>query len=405
MRLVLKMLMRCIERGNKMSENNIVFPCIKVEQPLGEFFIASIPYDVLCEITWVDVRRIEGERGFETYLGIQRPLKKNRVKDLSEYVNTPDSCFPTAVILAIPPQCVSYDQKESIMRLFEGEDDEGNIIDIRKIAKVIDGQHRIEGLRRFKGNIFEINVSIFVDMDIADQAYLFSTVNLAQTKVNKSLVYDLFALAKNRSPQKTCHNIAVALDDTTGSPFYERIKRLGVSTEGRFNETVTQATVVQAIMKYISDNPQRDRSDYLRRSKPKIVSGKDNDRFIFRNMFIDEKDNEITDIIWNFFEAVKQRWPKAWDYSGRGLMLNKTNGFKALMRFLKPVYLHYTKPGGVPKKDEFFEMFERIDMGDKEFNVETFKPGSSGESALYKTLMEKSEIVEFNTSQERLFDE
>ena len=268
---------------------SISFPCIKIKQPLGEFYLARLTHNEICEITWVDVRRIEGERGFETYLGIQRPLKKSRVKDLSQYVLTPDACFPTGVILAVDANCASYNDNNNVMTLTEYAEDGKKLIKFDQIAKVIDGQHRIEGLRAYTGKSFDINVSIFVDMDIADQAYLFSTVNLAQTKVNKSLVYDLFDLAKSRSPQKTCHNIAVALDKNESSPFYQRIKRLGVATEGRFNETITQATFVQSLMRYISDNPEKDRAIYLKGSVPELTHGKELEKFIFRNMFIEEK--------------------------------------------------------------------------------------------------------------------
>jgi hypothetical protein len=39
-------------------------------------------------------------------------------------------------------------------------------------------------------------------------------------------VYDLTELAKTRSPHKTCHDVAVVLDNESSSPFYQRIKRL-----------------------------------------------------------------------------------------------------------------------------------------------------------------------------------
>ena len=86
-----------------------------------------------------------------------------------------------------------------------------------------------------------------------------------------SQAYDLYDLAKARSPQKVCHNIAVALDQNTKSPFYQRIKRLGVATEGRFNETLTQATFIESLMPY---NPKdlepslrpQDRESLVRRS-------------------------------------------------------------------------------------------------------------------------------------------
>jgi DGQHR domain-containing protein len=266
----------------------------------------------------------------------------------------------------------------------------------RDIAKVLDGQHRIEGLRDFIGESFEVNVSIFIDADIADQAYIFSTVNLTQTKVNRSLAYDLFDLAKSRSPQKTCHNIAVALDQSDGSPFFERIKRLGVSTEGRFYETITQATFVQSLIVYIcKDQLQQitDRDTFLKSNTPPKANAEDLKQQIFRNMFIDEKDLEIASIIWNYFDAVKEKWSTAWEGMGRGNILNKTNGFKAFMRFLRPAYLFLKKPGDVPSKKEFLEIFERIDLKDAEFTIDKFKPGSTGESELYRTLISKSKIA------------
>jgi len=378
---------------------SIKFPCIKVNQPIGTFYIASIDNKTLCNITNFDVRRILREkRDVETYLGIQRPLVPRRVKEISSYVNTIDACFPTAVILAVPAVCVEHDKNKKEMVLSNylepGEGEEK--IYFGDIAKVLDGQHRIEGLRNFQNGSFDINVSIFIDIDIAEMAYVFSTVNLAQTKVNRSLAYDLFDLAKSKSPQKTCHNIAVAIDNNEKSPFYKRIKRLGVSTEGRFNESITQATFVQSLIVYICKDiiqQQQDRDTYLRGKKLPLENADELQRLIFRNMFIQDKELEIADVIWNFFDAVKEKWAKAWEDKGRGIMLNKTNGFKGFMRFLKPAYLYLTSPGSVPQKGEFYEIFDRIDMKDKDFNIDNFKPGTSGESELYRTLMHKSGLA------------
>jgi DGQHR domain-containing protein len=252
-------------------------PCVRVQQPLGTFFVASIEAKVLTLITRADVRRMVGERPFETYLGIQRPLNAKRVEDIATYVNTRDACFPTAVILAIESRCAIFDEQTSTLTLKnyvpeKDAADEQPVYAIQ-IARVLDGQHRIEGLKDFRGDIFDVNVSIFIDADIEDQAYLFSTVNLTQTKVNKSLVYDLLDLARTRSPQKTCHNIAVGLDQGKGSPFERKIKRLGSATPGRTGETLTQATVVESLLQYISEDPIVDRDLYLRGKTPAKVTG------------------------------------------------------------------------------------------------------------------------------------
>ena len=115
------------------------------------------------------------------------------------------------------------------------------------------------GFEEVKGLDFRINVAVFVGVDDATKADIFSTVNLAQTKVNKSLVYDLFSLQKSRSSEKTCHEIVVALDEMEESPFYQRIKQLGSATDGRFGETLSQATVVRGLLPYITDDALTDR--------------------------------------------------------------------------------------------------------------------------------------------------
>jgi len=367
---------------------------IKVSQPIGDFYIASIPAKTLVEITDFDVRRVLMEdRDVERYLGIQRPLNPARVKEIAEYARTIDACFPTGVIIAIPGKCVDLDEDLRKMTIsnFIDLDEENNIVLYRKIARVLDGQHRLAGLRDYAGE-FEINVSIFVDCDMADQANIFSTVNLAQTKVQKSLAYDLFELMKSRSPQKTCHNIAVTLDREKDSPFYKMIKRLGVATPGRTNETLTQSTFIEPILSLISESPMRDRDFYLRKKQPLKVERDKLKKHPFQHMFVDEKDYEITDILWNYFSAVRERWPLAWVSRDRGVMLNRINGYRALIRFLSQVYTSKFSSGNIPSKDQFLEFFKKIPINDNDFNVDKFPPGTSGESALFKALVDGAGI-------------
>lgn len=366
----------------------IVVNAISIKQPIGEFLIASIPSKVLCDIAFFDVRRMLKERDIETYLGIQRPLNEGRVSELQTYVRTVDACFPTAVILAVDGRCASFDPNTNKLTLRncpnpeEGQDP----IYYRNIAKVLDGQHRIAGLMDYADNNFEVNVSIFIDIDIEDQAYIFSTVNLAQTKVNRSLAYDLSELAKTRSPQKTCHNIAVALDRLESSPFHHRIKRLGSATPGRTMEMITQATFVEALMPFISGSPALDRDILKRGNKLAYPSQAEIDKYPLRPLFVDGKDMEIADVIFQFFSAVEKKWPHAWSSTERGHILNKTNGFKALMRILR-VLCRSQRPHLNPLKPEALQaIFDRVELVDADFTTDNFKPGTSGESNLYTTL-------------------
>lgn len=368
------------------------FKCLKASQPIGDIFIAAMSHTDLCRISHFDVRRvIQKERDVERYLGIQRPLDGRRVKELEEYVNYYDATFPTAVIIAINDQYVRYDEDAMTMTVSNAaHGDESPSVAIRHLARVIDGQHRIAGLFAYdKNQSFIVPVTIFVGSDISDQAYVFSTVNLEQNKVSKSLAYDLFALARTRSPQKTCHNIAVALDQDERSPFFKRIKRLGVATPGRDFETLTQAQFVEALLKYISSDAKHDRDLLLRGKAPSPATPEEAKKYVLRNMFINERDLDIAQLINNYFDAVKSRWPEAWNYRGEGLILNRTNGFRALMRVFRDIYLYLAAPGDIVPAKNFLEMFERSTLEDKQISREQFPPGSSGEGTLVRKLREE----------------
>jgi DGQHR domain-containing protein len=364
-----------------MSENaKIEFPCLEVQQPIGQFYIGTISAKDLFEISFADIRRIE-DNDLDKILGIQRPLSKPRVKELTEYVRTVDASFPTSVILAINPQYATYDRKNHTMKINRSQN----------VAKIIDGQHRIAGLETYNGPEFELNVTIFVDMDLEDQALLFATINLKQTRVSKSLAYDLFEFATNRSPQKTCHNIAKLLNSKEESPFKRKIKILGTAT-GEPNETLTQAGFVDVLMGYISTNPMQDR-DLIKRGESKRLrraSPSEEKKLVFRNMFIDDRDAEIARVVWNFFSAVSNRWHDAWQIKSQGNILNRTMGYRALMRLLPLAYLQVSQPGKVPPISDFDGIFEKIKLKESDFSSDKYNPGSGGESELYQDLLKQS---------------
>lgn len=365
---------------------------IEIIQPIGVFYCVSIDSTDLINVTYADVRRIEKEREIETYLGIQRPLNQDRVKEIGRYVNLIDASFPTSIVLAIESK-TEIDGKEIANVKF---DKSNGYIEIRndvKVAKVIDGQHRIEGLKEFKknGQVFQLNATIFVDMDIEDQAMVFATINKSQTKVNKSLVYDLYEFAHSRSPQKSCHNIAKLLNSRFDSPFFNKLKILGRADDPE-KETITQATFVESLIRYISSEPMIDRDLLKRKKKISRAEGDIESKLFLRNLFIEEKDAEIAKIIWNYFSVVKNKWPQSWENNTRGNILNKSTGFLALMRFLKDIYLKIGKMNYVISRSEIESIFDNITIKDNTFTPENYVPGSSGQGELYRTLRKQSGI-------------
>jgi DGQHR domain-containing protein len=265
-------------------------------------------------------------------------------------------------------------------------------ISLDQVGIIIDGQHRLKGLEDAGAGEFEVALSIFIGIDEGTQASIFSIVNLAQTKVNKSLVYDLFSLSKNRSPEKTCHEIAVALDSLPDSPFENRIKRLGTATAGRFEETLSQATIVKGILPYISNDPVLDRDQGRRLGFWEPIDS-ERHKLIFRELFRRNEDEKILKILVNYFNAVKDKWTDAWNNTGRGNIINKTNGFNAFIRFLRPAYLNFTQTSQIVTEQSFRELFDKVSLTDSDFSPENFLPGSSGATALYRRLVEDTGVA------------
>lgn len=387
--------------------NKISVPALKIRQPIGEFFVCSFSPRELINISWVDVRRIAGEAGeIDEYLGIQRRISESRVKQIRRYVRTADATFPTSIIVAIPGRCARWNEASRSLEIFSYEDpqDPANNVSFDRIAKVLDGQHRIRGLASPSGRDqfsfdletdvdFDLNVAVFVEADISQQATIFATVNLAQTKVSKSLVYDLFSLNESRSPQRSAHEIAVALDSHQGSPFYKTIKRLGVATPGRgdFKEHLTQAAFVEALLPHITNDAVADRDFFMRNMKGKLPSPDEQylRKHVFRKLFVEEREGEIAKIIWSYFDAIRKRWPKSWSTDEQGNIIRRTNGFRAFMGVFRDYYitaLNGRRIGEFVESAAFAGILDNVEVEDGGFTADKFPPGSSGESALKKAL-------------------
>jgi DGQHR domain-containing protein len=315
----------------------------------------------------------------ETYLGIERPLNPKRVEQLMNYVRTVDAAFPSAVIVAVDSRDTRYDPASGVLSL---KDDPA-------VANILDGQHRLAGLEGFD-DTFDVIVTVFVDMDIADQALIFATINLEQTKVNKSLAYDLYDYSKHRSPQKTAHYIVRLLDSETGSPLEGKIKILG--TAGDPGETISQAAFIEMLMPYVSREPLKDRDQLKRGRSIERASDAESRSLIFRNMFIDERDADIARVLWNFFGAVEDRWGDYWRIVRPGNILNRTTGFRALMMFLPHAYLRLGRPGDVPDRSDFYSIFASVRLDGADFTSDRFVPGTTGQTSLRNFLLSQTSL-------------
>lgn len=353
--------------------------CIPANQPIGCMYVCVIDSSFLQKITYADVRRDASEdRSVERYVGVQRVLDPKREQEIGKYVNFVDATFPNSIIVNLSSDDATYVEKDSLLY----------IKDERSIASVLDGQHRIAGLKHLKdGSSFDCIVTVFIDLELEDQAIIFSTINTEQKKINKSLAADLAEFYNSRSPQRTCHNIARALRENEKSPFYNKISILGSAKKGE-GESLTQYQFVKELLKHISKSPLDDRDvlkrkDYWGHKQKLICTDKEKQMLCLRPLFVDdESDVKIAQVILNYFNAVKKRWPESWSIVENNNILNKTTGFIALMKLFKDLYLYINQE--VPSSDMFYSMFERVVLQDGSFTRAAYSPGATGENELYK---------------------
>ncbi|MCA0904411.1 DGQHR domain-containing protein [Qipengyuania aquimaris] len=382
------------------SENTtaIRLPVSRVSQPIGDFYVGKMDARKLIDISYTEIRAfLEGTQ--DKIAGIQRERSEKRITEIKRYVNLEYATFPTSVIISVDADCADVnpyaDDDDSILQLTLspfGKPGEPDHIPLEKIAFIIDGQHRVAGLEGLEPDRnFDVNVSVFVGASEADKAEIFARVNQAQTKVNQSLVVDLASFYEERGPLKFAHEVVLALNKAPKGPLHDKVKRLGKAQPGKGKiQTLAQATVVKPIVAYITRDPEGERN---KRYKGIFSSKREPDAwrtFIFQPFYDDENARGVFEILTNYFAAVKAKWPDSWDDAPAGNILNRTTGYAALMRFLRPVYLSACDRGEVLSREACDEIFDRIEISDEELTRDNFLPGSSGISALYRRLMKEA---------------
>lgn len=288
---------------------------LSVKQPIGDFYLTSMEASVLSKIADAT------ERG-EHPDAVQREQSKSRIKEISEYCSDPDATFPTPIIVAVNSASkVSIDDDYIYL-------DENGIV-----GDVIDGQHRLEGLKKSQYiNNFQLPVVFMFDLEPYQRAYVFSIINSKQTRVNMSLIYDLFALSKTRSPYKTCHEIARALNKESKSPFYRRLKMLGKKEKNQELASLSQGTFIKYFLELISKNPDSDSRNIKTGTKLN-----NDDSLPLRGYFIDDKDPVIHKIMFNLFSAVRDVFEKEWA-EPENYILSKSIGFGAIIKIFPTLY-------------------------------------------------------------------
>lgn len=345
---------------------------IEIEQPIGTFYLGKMNSNTIIKHYVVNDRYSKN--------GVQREVSKNRVSEIANYCKDPDATFPTPIIISVKTS--DFQQNNNVLQ--ETSEGGGIVMQVspsleKKVFEIIDGQHRIQGIEKARNEFnfsCDMVVVFMLDLTEEEKAYVFSTINSNQAKVNKSLIYDLFDLSTKRSPFKTCHYIARMMNKEYDSPFHKKLKMLGKKQTDE--ATLSQGTFVNGMLKLISKNPQEDMIA--------IKNGdslKDDPRYPLRKFFIDENDSKIFKIVTDYFSAISSVFKEEW-YSN-DYILTKTTGYLGLIMLFPKLY-DYSEQSNLSMYDFFEKSFKTIQDGlledNKKLTSEYYVSGVKGQKKL-----------------------
>ncbi len=310
---------------------------------------------------------------------VQRKTNNAKVERIADFLITdPSAMFPTNIVIAIPQQViVSLEANEDGFTTIildeivktELQKENGNVF-----LTVIDGQHRIKGIERaierlnysiqypssteektkYQSTLkrllsLQLIVTFFIDPILEYQAMIFSTINKTQTKVPENLVYSLFGLSANDTPQKTSLEVVLALNGIEKSPFYNRIKLVGGNYKRGELIPLSQATMVKSILFKICKNQRESEID---RTKARDLVSDISNNLPFREYYRNNNDKMIVRILYSFFSAVKDVFINNTGISFWNMddniptnVLQTNVGYQALMKLLTDLL-------GIMKEDE-----------------------------------------------------
>jgi len=350
------------------------YPVLTFKQPAGDFLLSVMPAASLIRIAKALPRKFDSTK-LESTDGIQREPSSARIRKIAAYATSVDAAFPTPILLALTAGSYKLEN--------------GHIeIEDAAVAELVDGQHRIRGLiESGRASEFDLPVVFILEPTEEQKALIFATINGTQTKVPASLIYDLFGVTEGRSPQKSAHEIARALNATVNSPWYRRLKMLGKKTPGSA-ESLSQGTFVKCLLPLISTDPMGDMNKAKLGEQPPA-----HEESIFNEYFRKDQDSATLKVLLNAFSAERKAWPAEWDAPDQ-FVLTKTTGFIGTMKAL-PVIVARGKQSGDLSEDFFDKVFTKaarklVEQG-KRLTSDHFPPGSRGETDFRNLLTESLE--------------
>ncbi|MBS1158076.1 MAG: hypothetical protein H6R15_495 [Proteobacteria bacterium] len=275
---------------------NIKATFLEVAQGKRKFFLTKLPAKIVAKISYAAVRGRDSEVG-----AIQRVLNTSRITGIKAFTLAGGD-YPNAIVLNWVSQ--SNKIKRSTKEISFADDDDS--------AQIIDGQHRVAGIRaaieekKAIGEL-ELPVVIYSGLTTKECADIFLAINEEQKPAPRSLVFDLFGLASSELVDPAAvraRDIALFLNEDLNSPYNDEIKLPG----GKMRKGgIALSTAVVAIKPLVEDKGSFDQIG--------LTNLEDQRR-----------------VILNLFLALQSKYGEQWDDKDNAFLW--AAGFTAALQFL-----------------------------------------------------------------------
>ncbi|MCD1409895.1 DGQHR domain-containing protein [Vibrio vulnificus] len=382
-----------------------MFKAIKIKQPFSDYYICKIPSDVLRTISYT-LKAVNNDGEVQ---GVQRTLNTKRLQEIAQFIDSDSGAFPNPIILGANfKESGRYADKNKIE--FKAIDDSEEIYDVivpkdSKLLSIIDGQHRLFAFD-YADSSMDLSCSIYEDLATPYQAFLFSTINYNQGKVDKSLAYQLFGYEIDSvdpvewPPETLAVYFVRKLNKV--EPLLNRVK-YRTADEKKLTKKERDAlppwrfstsSIVEAILSLISHNPKEDR--YLMNTKKtaddnaivgRSVLDRDS-RYPLRDLYIEGNDQAINDVLTLALEATDDVF---WSKVGDDNFLKKTVGIACIFKYLKAVLLK----DGVSldtMKNVFPEYLKKIKLEEDFSDPEIYTSTTKAMNIAYERMLKLSGV-------------
>jgi DNA sulfur modification protein DndB len=285
------------------KSNCMAHPGFRIVQHRKEMYQTSLPVKILTKISYSAVRGRDAEAE-----AVQRILNPRRISAIKDFaLNGGD--FPANVILNWVSQGEIGVNREGQVDIPQSE----------RAAQIIDGQHRVEGLRAAfneKPSIGDLVIPVLIYKNLKPQecADIFLSINTEQKPVPRSLVYDLYQIASSEFVDEAAvraRDIIHNLNSDENSPYRGFFKFPG---EPQRRGGIALSTAVSEI-------------------KPIIEKRGDLDQIGVNSL------NDQTKILNNFWTAVSELYGSQWTDSQNVFLY--AAGFSGGTDFFRKKILNY----------------------------------------------------------------